>query len=725
MTLSFLTPFVPLVSDMCKNACNLDSDIDPSIEIVVSVPKLFKSDAGKNALVHWHMDERMPAPTDSDLDSDQQTACMYQEALLQLSVILSCVCPLFDYIKEHPTSMHVLSVETIDLHNAMRVSEEDLYSLQILDRPSSFQSDVTTPSSLFAVLNNTVTSSGQVLLKEWFHRPSLEIQVIEGRLRSIKLLHRLPNSVLQELSRLLKHIKNIPRILGRIGFHRASVQDWLDLYHFVYYCLMIIDMLNSNVGVPPNNTVLQKILGCPEVQASLAPMMEMIQTTIDFSKSSEFSHVVVLPGVDPELDQLQYQYDHLEDELLTLADCAGKHVPPEVAPFVQMVYVPRMGFFMALPDTVAGLMEEVDYNDEFGVTREYTNDHVVYYRCPMTDYFGQRYGDIHTKVEEKHIELVQNLGDQVLLERGHLLVLAEYLTELDCIQSLAKAALDHHYNPPTVTTARGLSIQFGRHPIYELVFENYVANSASSIPPIMVLTGANASGKSAYMKQIALIVYMAHIGSFVPAKEALVGLTDKIFTCTSTVESSMTNTSAFAHDALQVAQAIEYATDRSLVVMDEFGKGTIPEDGTSLLAASLNYFAQKHPNCPTVIASTHFHDLLVGNLVWDSYPFGLYCMSTKLNQKGTDLEYHYQVQRGLDDRSFAFTTAVAAGLSVDDVQQAESYEQRSRYETMEQAMLHLTFSNDDDLATSPIYQALLAPFSYLLSLDDETTPSKQ
>jgi DNA mismatch repair protein MSH5 len=179
----------------------------------------------------------------------------------------------------------------------------------------------------------------------------------------------------------------------------------------------------------------------------------------------------------------------------------------------------------------------------------------------------------------------------------------------DSLLSFAQVARKYNYVQPIVTDDNILEINQGRHPLLEQCSDTLIPNDTTfdADQRIILLTGANSSGKSVYLKQVALIVYMAHLGSFVPAQSARIGLTDKILTRIATRESVSKNSSAFMIDLQQTNIALLNSTSRSLVLLDEFGKGTTSLDGIGLFCAVVESFAGREHECPKLIAATHFH----------------------------------------------------------------------------------------------------------------------
>lgn len=232
-------------------------------------------------------------------------------------------------------------------------------------------------------------------------------------------------------------------------------------------------------------------------------------------------------------------------------------------------------------------------------------------------------------------------------------------------------------------------INNGRHPLQELVVPSFVPNGCDllggagiSSPAVceqtrmLALTGPNHSGKSIYLKQVAIIVYLAHVGSFVPADEATIGITDKILTRISTRESVNRTESAFAIDLNQVAQAIRSSTRRSLILLDEFGKGTNQDDGAGLLAATLDHFLSLGSNAPRMLVATHFHEIFDGRYFNQNANLLLGHMDVRTNWEAIDADnrvtYLFKLSRGHSSSSFGGRCAALNGVPSTIVDRSEA-----------------------------------------------------
>lgn len=269
-----------------------------------------------------------------------------------------------------------------------------------------------------------------------------------------------------------------------------------------------------------------------------------------------------------------------------------------------------------------------------------------------------------------------------------LTVVSDLCGQFDSLLALALGAEKYNWSRPQMTDDSGIWIEGGRHPLQELVVPCFIPNDcclANSdeddgqpeiAPRALVLTGPNHSGKSVYLKQAATIVYLAQVGSYVPAERAVIGLTDKILARISTRESVSRVESAFAIDLKQVAQAMRGATARSLVLIDEFGKGTSSDDGAGLLTGLLDHFLEMGRDCPRVLLATHFHEVFEGEYLSNRLRLQVAHMEVEMgkdsSQAEDNLTYLFKLAPGHSSSSFGGRCAALNGVPSAVVQRAEA-----------------------------------------------------
>lgn len=293
------------------------------------------------------------------------------------------------------------------------------------------------------------------------------------------------------------------------------------------------------------------------------------------------------------------------------------------------------------------------------------------------------------RVSDREVEIVHDLATRVLKYEEALVMVSDLCGEFDAILALALGANKYNWTAPQMTTDNLIQIKGGRHPLQELVLPAFVPNDCylSGGQPhdadgdeeqaqALVLTGPNHSGKSIYIKQTAVIVYLAHIGSFVPAEQATIGLTDRFLTRISTRESVSHSESAFAIDLKHVAQTLRHSTPKSLILIDEFGKGTNVDDGAGLLSALIDHFLSLGSETPRLLLATHFHELLEGGYLRMLKGLWLGHMEVRTDWEADQTEdqvtYLFKLTEGHSSSSFGGRCAALNGVPSSIVERAEA-----------------------------------------------------
>ena len=245
------------------------------------------------------------------------------------------------------------------------------------------------------------------------------------------------------------------------------------------------------------------------------------------------------------------------------------------------------------------------------------------------------------------------------------------MSALDCFAALAEVAAENGYTRPKITKSGKLKIVDGRHPVVEKsVKDQFIPNSTElddKDERIVILTGPNMAGKSTYMRQVALITLMAHMGSFVPAKQASIPITDKIFTRVGASDSLSTGQSTFMVEMAEMANILNNATQRSLLIIDEIGRGTSTFDGLSIAWAVVEHISDKHKCGAKALFATHYHELteLEGKLD------GVKNYRITVKEHGDDIIFLRRIMRGGADKSFGIQVARLAGLPFSLIERAK------------------------------------------------------
>ncbi|XP_032196732.1 mutS protein homolog 5 isoform X3 [Mustela erminea] len=512
--------------------------------------------------------------------------------------------------------------------------------------------------SLFGILNRCRCKWGEKLLRLWFTRPTQDLGELNSRLDVIQFF-LLPQNldIAQMLHRLLSHIKNVPLILKRMKLSHTKASDWQVLYKTVYSALGLRDACRS---LPQSIQLFQDI--AQEFSDDLHHIASLIGKVVDFEGSLAENRFTVLPNIDPDIDEKKRRLMGLPSFLTEVARKELENLDSRI-PSCSVIYIPLIGFLLSIP-RLPSMAEASDFEIE-GLDFMFLSEEKLHYRSARTKELDVLLGDLHCDIRDQETLLMYQLQCQVLARASVLTRVLDLASRLDVLLALASAARDYGYSRPRYSPQLlGVRIQNGRHPLMELCARTFVPNSAEcggDRGRVKVITGPNSSGKSIYLKQVGLITFMALVGSFVPAEEAEIGAVDAIFTRIHSCESISLGLSTFMIDLnQQVAKAVNNATKQSLVLIDEFGKGTNTVDGLALLAAVLRHWLALGPVCPHIFVATNFLSLVQLQLL----PQGplLQYLTMETCEDGDDLVFFYQVCEGIAKASHASHTAVQAGL---------------------------------------------------------------
>ncbi|OTB01522.1 hypothetical protein M426DRAFT_63971 [Hypoxylon sp. CI-4A] len=628
------------------------------------------------------------------------------------------------YLPNDPDALvafRIRSVEMFALFDSMFVNADTLVSLQILQSeyhpnshqrgPSGSTSGAKESLSVYGFFQHLArTPQGKMKLRQIFLRPSTDIGLINARQKTISFLLRQGNAEsLVQLSNELKKVKNMKSIVALlqkgvdIPGRKASITNsvWASLQRFAAYSLRLRDSLRALHGAE-NVEIIRKVIDVIQPPA-LCQVGELISQTVDFEQSMERGRTAVRQGVDANLDELKRSYDGMDHFLTTVIAKLRGEVPEWARQYVQnCIFFPQLGFLTVVsldPETGRSNYDGEGSHDTW--ERMFTADGCVYYKNQQMKQMDEHFGDAYCMIIDREIEIIHELGVKVLAQQEAIVAASDVLGELDSIFALAIGCGQYNWIAPKMTTENTIHIKRGRHPLQELVVPSFIANdcyltggpgeqnedipsersaeseqSLTEHPSTLVLTGPNHSGKSVYLKQVALIVYLAHIGCYVPAEGARIGITDRILTRIATRESVTKNESAFSIDLRQIAFAMNFATRRSLVLVDEFGKGTNSLDGAGLVAAVLDHFTSLGNERPKVLTATHFHEIFEGQFLEASRELAFGHMDIRIDYDAPTHEdqvtYLFQLAPGRSIASFGSRCARMNGVDEAVVDRAES-----------------------------------------------------
>ncbi|XP_047306784.1 DNA mismatch repair protein MSH5 isoform X2 [Impatiens glandulifera] len=540
--------------------------------------------------------------------------------------------------------------------------------------------------SVFGMMNKCVTPMGRRLLRSWFLRPIVELHDLNRRLDIISFLI-CSEELLDSLSETLKSVKDVPYIMKKFNSPSSTCTagDWAAFLKSVSSLLHVRKIFEVGISQRLQEQVdclnldfIQKADSC--ISADLAYVYELIVGVLDINRSKEKGYAtLVKDGFCEELDELRQIYEELPEFLQEVSSLELARLPliPRERTPPCVVYIHQIGYLFCifqekLNERTLDSFEDIEFafSDEDGETKRF------FYRTSKTRELDNLLGDIYHKILDMERILIRDLVAHIIQFSPHLLKAVNFAAELDCFLSLALVARQNNYVRPTLTTENLIVIQNGRHVLQEMTVDTFIPNDtriSDDRGRINIITGPNYSGKSIYIKQVAIIVFLSHIGSFVPADSAAVGLTDRIF-CAMGNKLMTAEQSTFMIDLHQVGMMLRHSTSRSLCLLDEFGKGTLTEDGIGLLGGTIHYFVDSF-NCPKVLVCTHLTELFTNSCLPESEKIEYHTMNVLRpedhSSPGEDIVFLYRLVPGNALLSYGLHCGRLAGMPEEIINRSE------------------------------------------------------
>ncbi len=504
-------------------------------------------------------------------------------------------------------------------------------------------------NTLSAVLDDTSTPMGSRLLQRWIHTPIREKQQLEERYDCIDSL--IQTSVYADIQPLLKQIGDIERIISRLALRSARPRDFTRLRH-AFAQLPELQALMQQLPAAYLQNLSARITTYPELHNLLE------RAIVENPPVLIRDGGVIAPGYHAELDEWRALSDGATDYLLQIEQREKERTG---IPTLKIGFNKVHGYYIEISRAYS---EQVP--PEY-VRRQTLKNNERYIIPELKEYEDKVLGS-QSKALALEKKLYEALFDVFLEQLAPLQASSNALCELDVLCNLAQKAESLSYARPTLSDTQEINIQSGRHPVVEYMLkEPFIPNPVSMHKKsrMLIITGPNMGGKSTYMRQTALIVLMAHIGSFVPAERAVIGPVDRIFTRIGASDDLASGRSTFMVEMTETANILNNATSNSLVLMDEIGRGTSTYDGMSLAWACATYLAEKiqahtlfatHYFELTALAEQHEH---IRNVHMDAV------------EHGDTIAFMHTVEEGAASKSFGIQVAQLAGVPKPVIQSAK------------------------------------------------------
>jgi DNA mismatch repair protein MutS len=544
--------------------------------------------------------------------------------------------------------LHLRKIVPRDVHEYMVLDPSTKRNLEIASSLSGGSE-----GTLFAVLDRTQTPMGGRLLKKWINQPLKRVEPIKARLEAVGELVR-KKDVRKKTVEILSRIGDLERLIAKVCTARANPRDIVALRSI----LMEVGILQSVIRTVETQTLTT-------LRDRLRPLDEVVQliesTIVDDPPLAIADGGIIRRGCSPELDELR---DVASSGKQWIANLQQQERQRTGIPSLKIGFNNVFGYYIEITHTHKAKVP-ADYirkqtltNAERYITPELKEyeDKVLHAEEHILALETELFNDLRMKIAE-HVEAIQQNAQLIAL--------------LDCFASLADVAVEYDYACPEVDDGTIVEIREGRHPVIERLLppgESYTPNDTvvdTTDNVILIITGPNMSGKSSYLRQAGLIVLLAQIGSFVSAKSARIGIVDKIFTRVGASDNIASGESTFLVEMHEAANIVNTATERSLVLLDEVGRGTSTFDGISI-AWALTEYIHNRIGAKTLFA-THYHEL---NELAELLP-RVKNFKVDVREYGDKVIFLHKVVPGFADHSYGIQVAQMAGLPEEITERAK------------------------------------------------------
>lgn len=551
--------------------------------------------------------------------------------------ILNYALPLLEYYLKNVALINSLDfnkAEEFVLKKFMFIDENSQRDLEIFESLMDSKRDFT----LLSIMDNTVTPMGGRLLRNYLGFPLLDIDEINNRLNLVEALIN-KSYLLESIVRNLKNISDLERIITNLESYNPHPRN-------------LIWLSNSIKKV---NEIKKIIKDIPEISEKfvipdLSNLISIIENAIvDDPPAIIRDGGVIKDGYSKELDELR---EILKGGARFIIDYEKKEREKTGITSLKVRFNKVFGYYIEV--TKANLNNIPDYY--------YRKQTLVNAERFITDELKTLEEKVLTASEKsKQLEIIlfSELTKEILKFKDDIRRTSDLIAKLDVLVNFANNAIRYNYVRPCFTDDGSFKILEGRHPFVERTIDNFVPNDTqmNKDSNIMLITGPNMAGKSTYMRQVALISIMAQTGSFVPAKFAQLPIIEQIFTRIGTSDFLAAGKSTFMVEMLETARILKESNEKSLVLLDEVGRGTSTYDGMSIAWAVLEYLAL-HDKCPYVLFSTHYHELTELSLTFKNIKN--YNVSVR-EWKG-DIVFLHKLEEGVANKSYGIHVAKLAGL---------------------------------------------------------------
>lgn len=505
--------------------------------------------------------------------------------------------------------------------------------------------------SLLGVLDRTLTAMGARLLRQRLLRPSVNLEEINARLDAVEYM--LKSSIRRDrLRRQLESVADLERLAGRVSMQRANARDLSALGLSLDLIPSIAEQIDQ-AGAQLLGSLKEDLDDLPEIRRLIAASIA------DDPPAATNEPGMIREGFHTELDQLRALARNGKGYI---ASIESRERARTGISSLKIKFNNNFGYFLEISNAHRNRIPE-DYE------RKQTLVNAERYTTPELKEYETRVLGAEQRILELETEILRDVRNRIAVQVPRLISVSRAVASLDVLAALAETSARRGFTKPVVHTGDTLEIRAGRHPVIESSVERFVPNDVvmnNSTDRLLIITGPNMGGKSVYLKQTAIIVLLAHMGSFVPAESALIPLTDRIFTRVGASDNLSRGRSTFMVEMIETANILNTSTPRSLILLDEVGRGTSTFDGLSLAWAIAEYIHDDAQHAAKTMFATHYHEMTE---LAKLRP-GVRNYQVVVSESAGDIVFLRRVVPGAASKSYGIEVARLAGLPLSVIDRA-------------------------------------------------------
>lgn len=557
-------------------------------------------------------------------------------------------CLTYAHETQRTSTGHILEIHFYESSQNMILDAVTLRNLEVFESHGRSKA-----GTLFGLIDRTVTGMGSRLLKQWLARPLLRRSEIQTRLAAVK---DLGDAIFRDKVRfLLKNVSDIERSIGRLHLSTATPRDVISIGRSLSSVPQLVDHLSDRSSLLLQ-VLAENLFDLPEIRHLIESAI-VEDPPVDLTDGG-----VIRPGFNRELDELRSISANVKQ---LIAGFEEREKERTGITSLKVRFNNVFGYYIEISKSNLAKTPD-DYE------RRQTLANAERFTTPQLKEWEQRVLGADDQITKLEVEIFASIRARICAETRAIQSTARAIATIDALAAMAETAARHNFTEPEMHDGDEIEIVAGRHPVVEMAAGNaFIPNDAflnNSSDRLLIVTGANMGGKSTLLRQIAIIQILAQIGSFVPATRARLPILDRIWTRVGASDDLASGRSTFMVEMTETAAILHNATPRSLVLLDEIGRGTSTFDGLSIAWSVAEYLHNSPEHAAKTIFATHYHELTE---LADSLPGAKNYQMTATETDG-DVVFLHKLQTGKASKSYGIAVAKLAGLPNKVIERARS-----------------------------------------------------